>query len=121
MRYFFITFLVLLCSPAFANQTLAYKCIMHRHLILLNDVLTEGNLSVFEFNADARDLRFDSPHYFADATFSIQHISQNRIEAIDEGKTFIYNKGRFHFSFISHSHVTMMSGDCQPIAYVNES
>ena len=103
-------------NQALADTIASYRCKMNKHVILMNDKVTEGRLSLFEFHVDGQKLWFDSPAYFVDAEFSLEALSQNLIKARDGDKTFIFQLGRFHFSFVSHSHVTSMSGECKPVA-----
>ena len=113
--------LVLFCNQAVAEGTVSYRCKMNKHVILMNDETINGKLGMFEFYADGQKLWFDSPTYFADAEFALEALSKNLIRARDEDKIFIYQLGRFHFSFISHSHVTSMSGDCKPVAQIKRT
>ena len=121
MRSVFTIVLILFCSHAVADSTVSYRCKMNKHVILMDDETTNGKLSMFEFYADGQKLWFDSAAYFADSEFALEALSKNLIRARDGDKIFIYQLGRFHFSFISHSHVTSMSGDCKPVASINRT
>jgi len=64
--------LVLFCNQAVAEGTVAYRCKMNKHVILMNDETINGKLGMFEFYADGQKLWFDSPAYFADAEFTLE-------------------------------------------------
>lgn len=121
MRFIFLSFLMLYYDSAVASSTISYSCGMNKHVILMDDITSDGNLSLFEFHVDRKKLWFDSPAYFGDAEFQVVALSKNKIKAIDGDKTFFYQRGRFHFSFISHSHVTSMSGNCKSVATLKQT
>jgi len=120
MRTLLGAILVLLASQAFAYEPRSFKCIMHRHVILMDDKIEEGRLDTFQMTDSFDTLSFTESWYFQDYAMEIESSSENYIEAIDEGRIFIYSAGRFHLTFISSAHVTSMSGDCLPIDLVKD-
>ena len=110
---------VVLSSQAAAYDTFTYKCIMHRHIILEDDAIKEGKLDTFIIREEFDELYLGG-WYFGGASLPLESVADNYAEAKDdEGKTFIYWAGRFHFTFISHRHVTSISGDCKPVPRMN--
>lgn len=120
MRSVLIFLFLAIASMANANEPRSFKCIMHRHIILMDDKIEEGKLDTFQMTDSFDTLSFTESWYFQDYAMEIQSSSENYIEAIDEGRTFIYSAGRFHLTFISSAHVTSMSGDCLPIDLVKD-
>ena len=52
----------------------------------------------------------------------LESSSSEYIEAKDEsGRIFTFWRGQFHFSYISHKHISSISGECLPIPRLNES
>ena len=116
----FVILMVAFTGQAVAYDALTYKCIMHRHIILEDDEVTEGKLDTFEMREEFDELYLGG-WYFGGALLPLETVADNYAEAKDdEGKTFIYWAGRFHFTFISHRHVTSISGDCKPVPRMNK-
>lgn len=110
---------IFLSGQAAAYDALSQKCIMHRHIILEDDAIREGKLDTFIIREEFDELYLGG-WYFGGASLPLESVADNYAEAKDdEGKTFIYWAGRFHFTFISHRHVTSISGDCRPVPRMN--
>ena len=110
---------MVLSGQAAAYDALSQKCIMHRHIILEDDAIKEGKLDTFEMREESDELYLGG-WYFGGASLPLDTVATDYAKANDdEGRTFIYWAGRFHFTFISHRHVTSISGDCKPVPRMN--
>ena len=121
MRFLFAIVLMSISSHALADEFISYKCIMHRHIILMDHKTTEGVLDTFEITENDYELHL-SGWYFDGLDLPLESSSSEYIEAKDEsGRIFTFWRGQFHFSYISHKHISSISGECLPIPRLNES
>ena len=67
MRILFAFILASIYCQALADSKVSYKCIMHRHIILMNDIIEEGKLDTFEMREESDEL-YLSGWYFDGAS-----------------------------------------------------
>ena len=121
MRFLFAIVVMGISSHALADDFISHKCIMHRHIILMDHKATEGVLNTFEITENDYELHL-SGWYFDSLNLPLESSSSEYIEAKDEsGQIFTFWRGQFHFSYISHKHISSISGECLPIPRLNES
>ena len=81
----------------------------------------EGKIETFVVHETGYDLQFKTGEYFDGVSLPIEFSTPNYLKATnDDGQTFIYRSGRFHFAFISYYHVSSFSGDCRHVPRVIE-
>ena len=89
MRFLFAIVLTSILSHALADDFISYKCIMHRHIILMDHKTTEGVLDTFEITENDYELHL-SGWYFDGLDLPLESSSSEYIEAKDESGQNIY-------------------------------
>lgn len=120
MRFFLASCLILSSSPALAEY-MSLECKIKQHVILREHELSNGLMGTFTVNETSKEIEFSKGGYFDGEVFDIELSTPDYLKASgDYNQTFIYRSGHFHFSFISHYHVTSMSGECRHVPRIIE-